>query len=61
MIYMETINDTVYLAPQLIEQGREDTWFKKINGRWLITKRLIRGCLFGGQPFVFPEDLESKK
>ena len=41
MIYTETINDTVYLAPRLIEQGREDTWFKKINGRWLITKRVI--------------------
>jgi len=41
MIYTETINDTVYLAPRLIEQGREDTWFKKIDGRWLITKRLI--------------------
>ena len=41
MIYTETINDTVYVAPRLIEQGREDTWFRKINGRWLITKRLI--------------------
>lgn len=41
LIYTETINDTVYLAPRLIEQGREDTWFKKIDGRWLITKRLI--------------------
>ena len=41
MIYTETINDTVYLAPRLIEQGREDTWFKKVAGRWLITKRHI--------------------
>jgi ketosteroid isomerase-like protein len=41
MIYTEIINDTVYLAPRLIEQGREDTWFKKVGGRWLITKRLI--------------------
>ncbi|OGT77610.1 MAG: hypothetical protein A3I78_05440 [Gammaproteobacteria bacterium RIFCSPLOWO2_02_FULL_56_15] len=41
MIYTETINDTVYLAPRLIEQGREDTWFKKVDGRWLITKRYI--------------------
>jgi len=41
LIYTETISDTVYLAPRLIEQGREDTWFEKVNGRWLITKRLI--------------------
>ena len=41
MVYTETINDSVYQAPRLIEQGREDTWFRKINGRWLITKRLI--------------------
>jgi ketosteroid isomerase-like protein len=41
MIYTETINDTVYLAPRLIEQGREDTWFKKVDGRWRITKRYI--------------------
>jgi ketosteroid isomerase-like protein len=41
LIYTETINDTVYLAPRLIEQGREDTWFKKVDGRWLITKRII--------------------
>lgn len=41
MIYTETMNDTVYLAPRLIEQGREDTWFRKIDGRWLIIKRII--------------------
>ncbi len=41
MIFTEIINETVYLAPRLIEQGREDTWFKKVNGRWLITKRYI--------------------
>ena len=41
LIYTETINDSVYLAPRLIEQGREDSWFRKVDGRWLITKRLI--------------------
>jgi hypothetical protein len=41
MIYTEVMNDSVYLAPRLIEQGREDTEFKKIDGRWYITKRLI--------------------
>ncbi|MDG2175998.1 MAG: nuclear transport factor 2 family protein [Gammaproteobacteria bacterium] len=41
MIYTEIMNDTVYLAPRLIEQGREDTEFRKINGSWFITKRLI--------------------
>jgi len=29
MIYTEIMNDTVYLAPRLIEQGREDTEFRK--------------------------------
>ena len=41
MIYTEIMNDSVYLAPRLIEQGREDTEFRKINGSWFITKRLI--------------------
>lgn len=41
MIYTETMNDSVYLAPRLIEQGREDTKFRKINGTWYITERLI--------------------
>ena len=41
MIYTEVMNDTVYLAPRLIEQGREDTKFRKIDGQWYITERLI--------------------
>jgi ketosteroid isomerase-like protein len=41
MIYTEVMNDSVYLAPRLIEQGREDTKFRKIDGRWYITERLI--------------------
>ena len=41
MIYTEVMNDTVYLAPRLIEQGREDTKFSKIDGTWYITERLI--------------------
>ena len=41
LIYTETMNDTVYLAPRLIEQGCEDTWFRKVDGRWFITKRLV--------------------
>ena len=41
MIYTEVMNDTVYLAPRLIEQGREDTEFRKIDGSWYISSRLI--------------------
>lgn len=41
MIYTEVMNDSVYLAPRLIEQGREDTKFRKIDGKWYITERLI--------------------
>jgi ketosteroid isomerase-like protein len=58
MIYTETINDTVYLAPRLIEQGREDTWFKKVDGRWLITKRLITQD--GGLPPAYMETYEER-
>lgn len=41
LIYTEIMNDSVYLAPRLIEQGREDTKLTKVDGRWLITERLI--------------------
>ena len=58
LIYTETINDTVYLAPRLIEQGREDTWFKKVNGRWLITKRLITQD--GGLPPAYMETYKER-
>jgi len=58
MIYTETINDTVYLAPRLIEQGREDTWFKKVDGRWLITKRHITQD--GGLPPAYMETYKER-
>lgn len=58
MIYTETINDTVYLAPRLIEQGREDTWFRKVDGRWLITKRLITQD--GGLPPAYMETYKER-
>lgn len=41
LIYTEIMNDSVYLAPRLIEQGREDTKLTKVEGRWFITERLI--------------------
>lgn len=58
LIYTETINDSVYLAPRLIEQGREDTWFKKIDGRWLITKRLITQD--GGLPPAYMDTYKER-
>jgi len=58
MIYTETINDSVYLAPRLIEQGREDTEFKKIDGRWLITKRHITQD--GGLPPAYMETYKER-
>ena len=58
MIYTETMNDSVYLAPRLIEQGREDTKFRKINGTWYITERLITQD--GGLPPAYFDTYEAR-
>ena len=37
----EVLNPGVGQAPNLYEQGREDTALVKIDGKWLISKRYI--------------------
>lgn len=58
MIYTEVMNDSVYLAPRLIEQGREDTKFRKVNGTWYITERLITQD--GGLPPAYFDTYEAR-
>lgn len=58
MIYTEVMNDSVYLAPRLIEQGREDTRFRKIDGSWYITERLITQD--GGLPPAYFETYKPR-
>ena len=41
VILTGVMNEGVGKAPSLYEQGREDTELKKINGKWLISKRYI--------------------
>lgn len=41
VIWTGVMNEGVGKAPSLYEQGREDTELKKINGKWLISKRYI--------------------
>jgi hypothetical protein len=41
VIWTGVMNDGVGQAPRLYEQGREDTELKKVDGRWLISRRYI--------------------
>ena len=41
VIWTGVLNSGVGAAPGLYEQGREDTELRKINGKWLISKRYI--------------------
>jgi len=41
VIWTGVTNKGVGQPPGLYEQGREDTELKKVNGRWLISKRYI--------------------
>lgn len=41
VIWTGVMNEGVGKAPSLYEQGREDSELRKINGKWLISKRCI--------------------
>jgi hypothetical protein len=41
VVWTGIMNDGVGERPQLYEQGREDTELRKVNGKWLISKRYI--------------------
>lgn len=41
VIWTGVMNEGVGKAPSLYEQGREDSELRKVNGRWLISRRCI--------------------
>jgi hypothetical protein len=41
VIWTGVMNEGVGKAPSLYEQGREDSELRKVNGKWLISKRYI--------------------
>jgi hypothetical protein len=41
VIWTGVMNEGVGKAPSLYEQGREDSELRKVNGKWLISKRCI--------------------
>lgn len=58
VIWTGVMNEGVGKPPSLYEQGREDTELKKIDGRWLISKRYISSD--SGLPDRFDETYEPR-
>lgn len=58
VIWTGVMNEGVGKPPSLYEQGREDTELKKIDGKWLISKRYISSD--SGLPDRFDETYEPR-
>jgi hypothetical protein len=58
VIWTGVMNEGVGQAPNLYEQGREDTELRKVNGKWLISKRYISSD--SGLPDRFDETYEPR-
>ena len=58
LIWTEVNSDTIKLAPRVVEQGVDDTELKKVNGRWLITKRVITSS--GGLPDAYDDSFKPR-
>lgn len=58
-IWTEVNSDTVKLAPRVVEQGTEYTEFRKVGGRWLMSKRVITNS--GGLPDAYDESYKAKQ
>jgi hypothetical protein len=58
VIWTGVMNDGVGEAPRLYEQGREDTELKKVDGRWLISRRYISSD--SGVPDRFDQTYEPR-
>lgn len=58
VIWTGVMNDGVGQAPRLYEQGREDTELKKVDGRWLISRRYISSD--SGEPDRFDATWEPR-
>jgi len=58
LIWTEINSDSIKLAPRIVEQGTEYTELRKVDGRWLIAKRIISNS--GGLPDAY-DDLYERK
>jgi len=58
VIWTEVNSDTLKLAPRIVEQGTEYTEFRKVDGRWLMTKRVITNS--GGLPDAYDETYQER-
>ena len=56
-IFTGVISDSVTATPRLYEQGLDHMELAKQNGRWLITRRVIKS--HGGMPMDITERLEK--
>ncbi len=59
VIWTGVMNEGVGKAPNLYEQGREDSELRKVNGKWLISKRYISSD--SGLPDRFDETYEPRE
>lgn len=59
LVWTGVMNERVGLAPNLYEQGREYTELVKVNGKWLISKRMISSD--SGLPDRFDETYEPRE
>jgi SnoaL-like protein len=59
LIWTGVMNERVGLAPSLYEQGREYTELVKIDGKWLISKRMISSD--SGLPDRFDATYEKRE
>lgn len=58
LVWTEVNSDSIKLAPRIVEQGTDDTEMKKVNGRWLISKRIILNS--GGLPDAYDESFRER-
>ncbi|MES2625253.1 MAG: nuclear transport factor 2 family protein [Pseudomonadota bacterium] len=59
VIWTGVMNEGVGKAPALYEQGREDSELRKVDGKWLISKRYISSD--SGLPDKFDETYEPRE
>lgn len=59
MIWTEVNSDSLKLAPRIVEQGTEYTELRKVDGQWLISKRVITNS--GGLPDAYDETYKKRE
>ncbi len=58
IVWTEVNSDSIKLAPRVVEQGTDETEMKKVDGRWLISKRVITNS--GGLPDAYDESYKER-